>query len=220
MASASYTLSIMASAETTQSVFDMLSLRCIFGSCPHHALVVQHAYLHTLRSFEALNHDLTHLNAETERSLARLDSHIDILRDLLSEEVDGLTKEIGELLGRLWTRLGGNRSSLSDAHERQLSLSRAGEKLGLMRRVVWDAQVELHGLQQGTDALRAYTVEPLLVDGPLPRREIIRALIEGCETLQEWNVRRIPLMPHKRLPSRLDELQTDITQFNDWVAHL
>lgn len=144
---------------------------------------MESAFLHTLTSFEYFIRNLAHYNAATEESLVTLDNHITILSYLIGEELDGVSKEIGELLGQLWTRLGANRSRLAHAHSRFQSLSRAGTQTKAMKALVWDVRVELDGLQETSDALRSYAVEPLILDGPLPRADVVRSLSDGCQSL-------------------------------------
>lgn len=88
------------------------------------------------------------------------------------------------MLGRLWTRLGGNRARIADAQTRQTSLVNAGLQELAMKAVVCDARIELGAMQENADALRVYAAEPLLVGGVIPRKDVARALHEGCRALR------------------------------------
>jgi len=123
-------------------------------------------------------------NLATDESLIVLDGHIVVVSHLIGEEMHHASMELGELLGRLWTRLGGNRNRLAETNSRFLSLTHAGQQTRAMKALVWDVRIELDGLQENTDALRAYAAEPLLLDGRLPKADVIRALSDGCQHLR------------------------------------
>lgn len=142
-------------------------------------------FLHTLRTFETLIKNLSNLNAATDDSLNILEGHIEVVKAMLSEGLDGMSKEIGKLLDCLWTRLGGNRALIADAHLCHRSLVQAEIQTMVMKAIVCNACIELSGMQEDSEVLCSYAAEPLLVGRDLPHPEVVRALCQGCKTFQK-----------------------------------
>lgn len=183
--SVDYTLSLLNKEPTMLSLVGaFVSDASGLGLVTDHKAKIQDSFSHSLQTFESYVQSLTHYNAATDESLVILDNHIHILSYLIGEELHEVSREIGELLGQLWTRLGANRSRLTNAHLRFESLTRAGHQTKAMKSFVWDVRVELDGLQESAEALRSYVAEPLLLGGSLPRVEIARALSDGCKLLR------------------------------------
>ncbi|KAF8225969.1 hypothetical protein L208DRAFT_1380421 [Tricholoma matsutake] len=112
-------------------------------------------------------------------------SHIEVVKAMLSKGLDGMSKEIGKLLDCLWTRLGGNRALIADAHLCHRSLVQAEIQTMVMKAIVCNACIELSGMQEDSEVLRSYAAEPLLVGRDLPHPEVVRALCQGCKTFQK-----------------------------------
>ncbi|KAJ3503841.1 hypothetical protein NLJ89_g8250 [Agrocybe chaxingu] len=144
------------------------------------------AYRHTLTTFEILNRELAHLNGETYEAITTLESHINVLYELVySEAFHEVQADVQEILSWLMTKFWGNRELLSHAHERLDVLRRVVASAKLMKGLVLDVQFRLEVLQIETDALCRQAEEPLLIGGPTPVEEVVRALREGCLTLKE-----------------------------------
>ena len=152
-----------------------------FGLCVHAATG---AFLHTLHIFELLIHDLTHSNALTGQSLITLESKINALKHLVDDEANAVSAEIGELLGRLWTVLGGNRGHLKHARSHYRVLNQTGQQAKAMKKMVLDVQLELEGLQKNCDRLRSYAATPLLLLSAMPKKVVVISLSEGCKQLK------------------------------------
>jgi len=147
---------------------------------------LQAAFLHTIDTFDTLNRDLSHLNGETQEAIAILDGYVEVLVNLIYDDalVDA-NQELGEILGRFWTQLGGHRTLLSGARERVDTLNRVGKGTQLMRSFVLDVQLQLESLQTGAEELRAQAAEPLLINSPIPTVNIIKSLKDGCIVLKD-----------------------------------
>lgn len=141
-------------------------------------------FLHTLKTIESSIITLRHYNSLTDQSVLYLEHHIYGAIDLVEDENHQTEAEFGELLQKLWTRLGGNRDRLSDVSGRLRALSTVGNHTKAMRSIVWQVRQNLDRLQTSTDVLRVLATEPLLTDGPLPRSVILRQLSAGCEALE------------------------------------
>lgn len=155
----------------------------INGFCATDA--VQNAFTHTLQTFEILLHSVSHSNGLTEESLITLSGQLDVIRHLAGEETSLVSREIGELLGSLWTQLGGNRKLIANAHQRYLTLNYTSVQTKAMQRLVFDVRSELYDLQVISDTLRAYAAHPLLLGTDIPKGSIITALSEGCQSLRD-----------------------------------
>ncbi|KAJ3516834.1 hypothetical protein NLJ89_g880 [Agrocybe chaxingu] len=147
---------------------------------------LRRAYLHAIKSFETLNHELAHLNGEAYESLITLDNHIELLADLVYEEALVETwEEIQEILGRFWSILGLYRSSVAQAREQEAVLEHVGLSTKVMKHFVLDVQLQLESLQADTEALRTQAAEPLLIDGSVAVENVVYALKEGSTMLKE-----------------------------------
>lgn len=145
---------------------------------------VYKVFLHTLQTFEFLLQSVSHSNGLTDESLEMLSGQLDVIRHLSGEEATIVTKEIGELLGSLWTRLGGNRKLIANAHQRYTTLNYTSVQTKAMQRLVVDIRVELYDLQVISDTLRAYAAHTLLLEVDFPKGGILTALSEGCQSLR------------------------------------
>lgn len=145
----------------------------------------QGTFLRSLVIIQSSINILSQYNAETANSVVTLEQLIRGVVDLIGDESHEVTKEIGELLGRLWTKLGGNRSLLAQMNSRAHALSTVGRHSGAMRRFVGNVHQALVGLQESTDILRDIATAPLLLDGTIPRPVILAQLSDGCQALRE-----------------------------------
>lgn len=102
----------------------------------------------------------------------------------MAEEAEEAAREIGDLLGRLWTKLGGNYKQLTNTQGKYHALLRTGKQTLAMKRLVSNVQDELHDLQVNCEALRGYAMEPLLTEGHVSKNAVIRTLGEGCRGLK------------------------------------
>ncbi|RDB16146.1 hypothetical protein Hypma_003360 [Hypsizygus marmoreus] len=156
----------------------------VFGLCNFDAEAGDKAFIHTLQIFELLIHDLTHANSLTAQSLISLENKMTSVKRLVDEETNEVSEEIGVLLGRLWTVLGGNRGYLHHARSRYHALNQTGEQTKAMKKIVLDVQLELAGIQRNCDRLRSYAAAPLLSSSAVPKKGVVLALSEGCRRLR------------------------------------
>lgn len=185
LASAEYTLKLIKSEEsvTTGMSRKFACTMNLRGFCAIDA--VQNAFIHTLQTFEILLHSVSHSNGLTEESLATLSGQLDVVRHLAGGEIRLVSKEIGELLGSLWTQLGGNRKLIANAHHRYFTLNYTSVQTKAMQRLVFNVQAELYDLQVISDTLRAYAAHPLLLGMDIPKGGVVTALSEGCKGLRD-----------------------------------
>lgn len=141
-------------------------------------------FLHSIQTIEGFITTLRHYNSLTDTSVLYLEEHIHGVIDLVGDENYKTEEEFGELLQRLWTRLGGNRNRLADVSGRLKALSRVGNHTKAMRSIVGNVRQDLDQLQQSTDALRIIATEPLLIEGSIPRTIVLHQLSRGCEALE------------------------------------
>lgn len=153
-----------------------------FNCC---ATDVRKSFLYNLKTFEILVQDLSHSNGLTTESLSVLEGHLDAIRDLVGYETHMVSAEIGDLLGSLWTFLGGNRKRIANAHSRHLTLNSTSTQTKRMKRLVLNVQDELFVLQKACDNLRAYAAHPLLLDEDIPAGGVLAALSEGTHGLRD-----------------------------------
>jgi hypothetical protein len=150
---------------------------------PDHRGAQKAAFVHLLQTFESSIQSLDHLNAAADGSLLVLDNHIHVVGHVVGEETGVRSREVGDILGRLWTILGGNRSLLNQAQLRFAALLQAGVQVKRMKSLVWDARVELNALGERAEILRSYAVEPLLLGGPIQQADIVRIISQGSKSL-------------------------------------
>lgn len=145
----------------------------------------QETFLRSLVIIQSSINVLSQYNAETAKSVIILEQHIQGVVDLIGDERHEVTKEIGQLLGQLWTRLGGNRTRLAQMNSRARALSTVGNHTGAMRKFVGNVHQALMGLQESTSVLRDIATAPLFLNGALPRSIILIQLSDGCQALRE-----------------------------------
>jgi hypothetical protein len=144
----------------------------------------QTSFLSTILIIQSSINDLSQYNSETARSIIVLEEHTRAVVGLIGNESHEVGQEIGELLGRMWTRLGGNRSRLAQMNSRAYALSKVGNHTGSMKKFVGNVYQALVGLQGSTDALRDIATARLLLDEALPRSIILTQLSNGCQALE------------------------------------
>lgn len=185
--------SIVASASHTAHLIDIdesykgqaKSLLCLVA-CPLYQCAdsAQGSFLNTILIIQSSINVLSEYNSETARSITVLEEHIRAVVDLIGDESHEVVEEIGELLGRMWTKLGGNRDRLAQMNSRAGALSKVGHHAGSMRKFVGNVYQALTGLQESTDALREVATEPLLLSGALPQSIVLAQLSDGCQALE------------------------------------
>ncbi|KAG1779064.1 hypothetical protein EV702DRAFT_1216041 [Suillus placidus] len=129
---------------------------------------------------------------EAEISLHNLDvleEDLSAVREVVMREDVDVTAEKSELLGALWTKLGGNRRALR-VNDRRLGLLK---DLGDYRRQaqahVIAALQTLNSMSEDMEDLRERVAAPELVDGRIPLHVHIESIQTGLQRLQEGRVR-------------------------------
>lgn len=143
-------------------------------------------------AMDAFSISLERLILEAEISLRNLDvleGDLSAVRDAVAREDVSITAEKTELLGTMWTKLGGNKHPLRD-YERRLSLLKG---LSYFRKQahahVVAALQTLTLMSEDMEDLRERVATPELVHGRIPLHVHIESIQNGLQRLQEGRVR-------------------------------
>ncbi|KAG1770948.1 hypothetical protein EDD22DRAFT_864580 [Suillus occidentalis] len=129
---------------------------------------------------------------EAEVSLHNLDvleEDLSSVREVVMREDVDVTAEHSELLGALWTKLGGNRRALRDADRRLGLLKDLGDYRRQAQAHVVAALQTLNSMSEDMEDLRERVATPELIDGRIPLHVHIESIQNGLERLQEGRVR-------------------------------
>ncbi|KAF7309732.1 hypothetical protein MIND_00345000 [Mycena indigotica] len=121
--------------------------------------------------------NLNHLN--------KLEEQLSVLHELVSREDKSLTTEKAELLGYLWTKLGGNRPKLRGYDNHLALLKGLGEYRKQALAHVVGALQTLAQMSEDIENLRERVAAPELVGGRIPLEVHIRSIQGGLERLNE-----------------------------------
>jgi hypothetical protein len=143
-------------------------------------------------AMDAFSISIERLILEAEISLHNLDvleEDLSALRDAVVREDVSITAEKTELLGAMWTKLGGNKRPLRD-YESRLNLLRG---LSYFRKQahahVVAALQTLNLMREDMVDLRERVAAPELVHGRIPLHVHIESIQNGLQRLQEGRVR-------------------------------
>lgn len=129
---------------------------------------------------------------EAEVSLHNLDTleeDLSAVREAVTREDLYVAAEKTELLGALWTKLGGNKHELRN-YERRLSLLKdLGDYRKQAQAHVLAALQTLNLMSEDMEDLRERVAAPELVDGRIPLHVHIESIQTGLQRLQEGRVR-------------------------------
>jgi len=129
---------------------------------------------------------------EAEISLHNLDvleEDLSVVREVVMREDIDVTTEQSELLGALWTKLGGNRRALRDNDRRLGLLKDLGDYRRQAQAHVVAALQTLNSMSEDMEDLRERVATPELVGGRIPLHVHIESIQNGLERLQEGRVR-------------------------------
>lgn len=129
---------------------------------------------------------------EAEVSLHNLDvleEDLSSVREVVMREDVDVTAEHSELLGTLWTKLGGNKRALRNTDRRLGLLKDLGDYRRQAQAHVVAALQTLNSMSEDMEDLRERVATPELLDGRIPLHVHIESIQNGLERLQEGRVR-------------------------------
>jgi hypothetical protein len=144
------------------------------------------------RSMDVLGTQLARLVLEAETNIAALDAleeHLRTLAEILQRERDAHTESTDELLGELWTMLGGNRKEVRNARLNGALLRELGKYRRAARAHVAAALQTLLALEADMSELRARVAAPALVGADVPVEVHMNAIRAGVERLKDGRLR-------------------------------
>ncbi|KIJ62860.1 hypothetical protein HYDPIDRAFT_93784 [Hydnomerulius pinastri MD-312] len=130
------------------------------------------------------------IDAEISRqNLDQMDVDITSLHEIITREDKSTTTEKDELLGELWSKLGGNKKALQEYGDHQALLNDLGDyRENAQAHVTATLQV-LHSMSDHLEVLRDRVAAPALLDGKLPLSVHIESIKNGLEVLRECRTR-------------------------------
>ncbi|KAF8705294.1 hypothetical protein RHS03_05302, partial [Rhizoctonia solani] len=124
-------------------------------------------------------------------ALDKLESQLDLINEMILREDEGIRAKAEEVLGELWTKLGGNKKKLNSfrSHRMLLNEIRTYRKRALAH--VSSTLVQLQGLSADLDDLRQRVVTPTLAgeEAGIPLEVHIGSMQKGTERLLEGRKR-------------------------------
>lgn len=118
------------------------------------------------------------------RALMDLEERLYTLSEFIARENGTLTEERAELLGALWTMLGGNRGKLKHMNGHLFLLSSIGEYRRRATAHVSAALQTLQGMSEDMEDLRERVAAPELVGEKIPVEVHLKSIRSGLERLQ------------------------------------
>jgi hypothetical protein len=160
-------------------------------------------------AMDTVSTNMARLILEAEVSLGRLEKlqeTLATLQEILARE-DGVFSEAqDELLGNLWSQLGGNRKLKRDAVATGKLLSHLGGYRKAARAKVVEALQTLQGMEAEMTDLRARVAAPALVGESVPVEVHLQAIRTGVKRLGEGR-RRAKEVQESETRKRLEEVQ-------------
>lgn len=183
----------------------MLDLTPFYSPRVTEELVFEQYLKHTA----AIEEQIAELIIEAQALLAilqNLDDRLDVIHSITTRDGVSIQGTRDELLGQLWTRLGGNRSSLKKQGD-QLTLLR---QVGFYRKTAWDhvsaTLLKLQSIAAGLEDLRERVAAPEVLGqrSDVPLRMHIEHIQLGVERLeaQRTEARRVEGEMHRRVLDR------------------
>ncbi|KAJ3804542.1 hypothetical protein F5876DRAFT_53249 [Lentinula aff. lateritia] len=129
------------------------------------------------------------LLAEVELSnLEKLEDHLSIIYEIVCREDSSISSAKAELLGEIWTRLGGNRCELK-GHDAHLELLRGigGYRKQALAHVASALQI-LRALSDDMEDMRERMIMPDLVGSQIPLEVQINSIQHGLQRLRDSKV--------------------------------
>jgi len=119
------------------------------------------------------------------KNLDQLDADIGALHEMITREDKHNTVERDQLLGELWTKLGGNKKAVRDYGDRLVLLNDLGEYRKRALAHVKAALRALYAMSDDLEVLRERVAAPGLLESKLPLHVHIESIRNGLERLQE-----------------------------------
>lgn len=119
------------------------------------------------------------------QNLEQLDVDIGALHEMITREDKHTTAERDELLGELWTRLGGNKKAVHDYGDRLALLNGLGEYRKQAVAHIKAALRALHTMSDDLEVLRERVAAPGLLQSKVPLHVHMESIRSGLERLQE-----------------------------------
>jgi hypothetical protein len=167
----------------------------------------------THRNFEnamdVMSINLKRLIHEAGKSLERLEElqeRLKTLYDMLTQENIAFTANRDELLGRLWSQLGGNQKEKRDAVETGQLLTKLDWYRKAARAKVVETLLTLEGMEAEMDELRARVAAPALVGASIPNEVQIEAIRMGVKRLNQSR-RRAKEIRDREMMMKLQEMK-------------
>lgn len=129
------------------------------------------------------------------QNLEQLDADIGTLHEMITREDKHTTAERDQLLGELWTKVGGNKKTVQDYGGRLGLLNGLGEYRKQAAAHVKAALRALHTMSDDLEVLRERVGAPGLLESKLPLHVHMESIQKGLERLHEgrmaWRGREI-----------------------------
>ncbi|CAE7210537.1 unnamed protein product [Rhizoctonia solani] len=140
---------------------------------------------------ESTIHKLIHEAEANMVGLDKLEGQLDLINEMILREDEGIRAKAEEVLGELWTKLGGNKKKLHNfrSHRMLLNEIRIYRKRALAH--VSSTLVQLQGLSADLDDLRQRVATPALAgeEAGIPLEVHIGSMQKGTERLLEGRKR-------------------------------
>jgi hypothetical protein len=133
-----------------------------------------------------------------------LDGRLDVIHDIITRDGVHVKGSRDELFAQLWTKLGGNRSSVQKV-ENQLALLR---QVGTSRQTAWNflqaTLIRLQEIAAGLEDLRERVAAPEIVGTDVPLQQHIQVIQMGVERLeiQRDNSRTLQMESYRKIMDR------------------
>ena len=119
------------------------------------------------------------------QNLEQLDADIGALHDIITREDKHANVERDELLGELWTKLGGNKKAVRDYSDRLALLNDLGGYRKQAAAHVKASLRALHTMSDDLEVLRERVAAPGLLGSKVPLHVHMESIRNGLERLQE-----------------------------------
>jgi hypothetical protein len=138
------------------------------------------------------------------RIMEDLDGRLDVIHGIVTRDGVHVKGSRDELFAQLWTKLGGNRSSVQKVED-QMALLR---QVGTSRQTAWNflqaTLVRLQEIASGLEDLRERVAAPEIIGTDIPLQQHIHVIQMGVERLesQRENSRELQMESYRRIMDR------------------
>ncbi|KAG6335116.1 hypothetical protein ID866_3970 [Astraeus odoratus] len=123
------------------------------------------------------------------QNLDQMEVDIDTLHGMVTHENKSTSTEKDQLLGHLWTTLGGNRQTLREYDDKLALLNDLADYRKKARAHVTAALQALHAMSDDLEDLRERVAAPGIIGGKVPLHVHIDSIKNGLERLKEGRTR-------------------------------